>query len=185
MNDLILFALRDEAPGLFENYKNVFEISVGKVNAAIGTARLISYYNPRRVINLGTAGGIRVTAGIHRINKIVQHDVNLMAMGLAPGQHLKDSLSTITFAGEGKTCASGDLFVTEPGKLRVNCDIVEMEAYSVAKACKILNVECEVWKYISDAADKDAPDHWQRSVAAGEQLYRKVLAELNVELIEK
>ena len=40
MNDIVLMALNAEAPSLFK-YKNVFEIGVGKVNAALNTMRLI------------------------------------------------------------------------------------------------------------------------------------------------
>lgn len=183
MNDLILFALEEEAPNLF-SYDNVFAIGVGKVNAAIMTMHLIQAYNPKRVINLGTAGGITVHSGIHRVKKFIQHDVNLQALGKAPGEHLGDSLSVITLPGEGITCATGDFFVSERDKLRMDCDVVEMEAYSIAKACLVKGVEFEVWKYISDTADHTAGDEWKNSVSSGEEHYIKVLEDLNVDLIE-
>lgn len=185
MNNLVLFALKDEAPNLFQQYSNVFEIGVGKVNAAINTANLIHKYKPQKIVNLGTAGGITVGPGLYRINKFFQHDVNLMPLGLKPGQHLNDTDSVIELDGEGYSCASGDIFVTEPGKLRLNCDIIEMEAYSVAKAAFSNNIEFEVWKYITDAADNAAPEVWQAQVAAGEWLYRDVLKHLNINLEEK
>jgi len=184
MNDLILFALKEEAPNLF-GYENVFEIGVGKVNAAITTMHLIQVYNPKRIINLGTAGGITVHSGIHRVNKFIQHDVNLQALGKAPGEHLGDSLSIITKPGEGITCATGDFFVSERDKLRMQCDVVEMEAYSIAKACLVKGVEFEIWKYVSDTADESAGTEWKNSVSSGEEHYMKVLEDLNVDLIEK
>lgn len=185
MTDLVLFALPEESPALFKQYSNVFSIGVGKVNAAINTANLIHKYKPKRIVNLGTAGGITVGSGIYRINKFFQHDVNLTPLGLKPGQHLGDNDSVIEIDGEGYSCASGDLFVTEPKKLRLNCDIIEMEAYSVAKAALYNNIEFEVWKYITDAADESAPETWQAQVAAGEWLYRDVLKHLNIKLEEK
>jgi adenosylhomocysteine nucleosidase len=141
MNDLVLFALKDEAPNLFKEYSNVHCIGVGKVNAAIHTMRLCNLYHPRRIINLGTAGGISLGHGIHRINTAWQHDVNLMALGMQPGIHFNDPESMIIMPGEGKTCASGDMFITEPNKLRVECDVVDMEAYSVAKVAN-LTLKC-------------------------------------------
>lgn len=183
--DIVVFALADEAPTLFQQYKNVFEIGVGKVNAAIHTMHLISRYGPVRIINLGTAGGITVGTGIYRINKVFQHDVNLMPLGLKPGQHLNDDASVIEYEGHGKTCASGDLFVTDPNKLRLECDIIEMEAYSVAKACLISQTQVEIYKYITDLADTDASKTWREHVASGELLYRHVLNELKVTLEEK
>jgi adenosylhomocysteine nucleosidase len=185
MNDLILFAMREEAPSLFAKYKNVFCVGVGKVNSALNTMLLIQELKPTRVINLGTAGGLTVSSGIYRINNVFQHDVNLKPVGLKPGQHLNDPYSFINLGNDGKTCASGDLFVTQPNKLRIDCDIVEMEAYSIAKACLLTGTQCDIWKYISDKADENANVTWQEQVAAGEGLYIKVLQDLNVKLEEK
>jgi adenosylhomocysteine nucleosidase len=185
MNDLILFALEDEAPGLFKQYSNVHCIGVGKVNAAINTTRLCNYYRPSRIINMGTAGGIRLGTGVHRINTVWQHDVNLMALGMKPGIHFNDPESMIIMPGTGKTCASGDIFITEPDKLRVECDVVDMEAYSVAKVANKLGIDIEIWKYISDPADASAGKTWKEQVAAGEPLYREVLKELDIRLEPK
>jgi adenosylhomocysteine nucleosidase len=185
MRDIIVLALREEAPSLFQQYKNVFEIGIGKVNAAINTMHLINKYGPIRIINLGTAGGLTVGTGIYRINKVFQHDMNCIAMGVKPGQVPYDDHSVIELPGNGKTCASGDLFVTEPEKLRLQTDIIEMEAYSIAKACVLTKTEIEIHKYITDVADANAVDHWRESVSAGELLFRHVLHQLNVKLEEK
>ena len=177
--------MREEAPNLIPKYRNMFCIGVGKVNAALNTMMLIDAYKPKRVINLGTAGGIRVDSGVYRINEVIQHDVNLMAVGLAPGVHFHDLNASIKLGGHGKICASGDIFVTKPDKVRVDCDIIEMEAYSVAKACLLSGTPVEIWKYISDKADENAGVTWQDQVAAGEDLYMKVLKDLEAKLEEK
>lgn len=191
MKDIVLFAMREEAPTLFTRYNNVFCVGTGKVNSAINTMNIIAnhklmhLYYPMRIINLGTAGGINVGRGIHRVNKVVQHDVNLTSVGLEPGFHFHETSREIILKGEGVSCGSGDVFVTESHKLRMSCDLVEMEAYSIAKACAKYNIECEIWKYISDKADENANTVWQDQVAAGESLYMKVLQDLNVQLEEK
>lgn len=182
MNDLILFALNAEAPSLFQ-YKNVFQIGVGKVNAALNTMLLINKYMPKRIINLGTAGGITLDKGLYRVRHVVQHDVNLISLGIKPGQMLNDLDSFIDLEGEGYTCATGDMHVYEKHKLRVKCDLVDMESYAIAKACLITGVDCEIYKYVSDQADENAGTTWKEQVAAGEELYKKVLLDLNVELI--
>lgn len=183
MNDLVLFALDSEAPNLF-NYQNVLSVGVGKVNSAIMTMHYIRVFKPRRIINLGTAGGVSLHSGIHRVNTIIQHDVNLRPLGLEPGIHLLDDMSILKLSGEGITCASGDFFVADKEKLRVPCDVVEMEAYSIAKAAMVSGVEIEVWKYVSDVADESAGKVWQDSVSAGEEHYVRVLEELGVELVK-
>ena len=140
MNDIILFALRAEAPTFFR-YANVFEIGVGKVNAAINTALICEKYRPKRIINLGTAGGVRLESGIFRVNHVFQHDVNLTSLGLAPGQILSDSDCFIDLPGAGHTCATGDIHVTEKHKMRLHCDLVDMECYSIAKVCLMKDIE--------------------------------------------
>ena len=57
MNDLILLAIPEEAPDL-AHMPNVFFTGVGKVNAALTVATLIERYQPTRIFNFGTAGGI-------------------------------------------------------------------------------------------------------------------------------
>lgn len=182
MEDLILIAMEQEAPYLLNNYTNVFSIGVGKVNAAINATCLIKKYKPRRVINFGTAGGLNLSTGIYRVNKVFQHDVNLTVLGLNPGEHLNDENSIITIDGDGYTCASGDLFVTEPNKLRIPCDLVEMEAYSIAKACYYEGIKCEIWKFVSDKADENANVTWGEQVSAGEKYYKDILNVLKVRL---
>jgi adenosylhomocysteine nucleosidase len=184
-DDIIVFALQEEAPMLFAKYSNVFCVGVGKVNSAIKTTMLIHKHKPKRVINMGTAGSITLHPDIYRVNRLIQHDVNLTAVGLSPGHHLNDDLNNIRLSGNGKVCGSGDVFVTESHKLRMSVDLVEMEAYSIAKACILNGVQCEIWKYISDKADENASTTFQEQVAAGESLYIKVLQDLNVKLEEK
>jgi adenosylhomocysteine nucleosidase len=186
MSDLIVIALEKEAPQLYQHYSNVHVIGVGKVNAAINLTRLIYRYHPRRVINIGTAGGITVTQGIHRINCVRQHDANMMPIGLDPGAILNDADNTVVnLPGDGLVCASGDLFVTEPEKLRVPCDIIDMEAYSVARVCKSMAIDCEIWKYISDGADSASASTWQAEVKSGQDYYEQVLKDLNAILDRK
>ena len=182
MRDLIVLAMVEEAPYLINNYSNVFCIGVGKVNAAINTTCLIKKYRPKRIINFGTAGGLKLHTGIYRVNEVIQHDVNLTAIGLKPGEHLNDKDTVIRLGKEGYTCASGDLFVTEPTKLRVECDLVDMEAYSIAKACHSEKIECEIWKFVSDKADEKANTTWKEQVNAGEKYYMNILNVLNVVL---
>lgn len=184
MNDLILFALKDEAPDLFQ-YANVFEIGVGKVNAAILTTHLIHLHQPSRVINFGTAGGVTFESGIHRVNKVVQHDLNLKPLGLLPGMQLHDELSVIDLSGNGIVCGTGDYFVSEKHKLRLPCDIVDMEAYSIAKSALNFGVNIEIWKYVSDQADNNSGDSWKESVAAGEPYYKQVIKKLNINLTQE
>ena len=180
MRNLILLALKDEAPSLFTR-PNVFEIGVGKVASAINTIHLINSYKPDRIINLGTAGSKSLKPDLYRVNKVIQHDVNLMALDLPPAVSLKDNHTIMYIPGDGYTCASGDLFVTEWDKIRISCHMIDMEAYSVVRAAMVSEVEVEVWNHISDAADDNSNTSWEENIAIGEKKYIEILETLNVE----
>lgn len=185
MNDVIVLALAEEAPNLFKHYKNVFAIGVGKVNAAINVSKIIAEHRPNRIINFGTAGGMNLEHGIYRVNTVREHDFNCAALGILPGHHIDGTVHEIKLLGQGHICASGDLFVTQPDKLRIECDMVDMEAYSVVKASLIHNIQVEVWKYISDQADSSAPTDWTEKVSKGEPYYFETIKLLGINLIEK
>jgi adenosylhomocysteine nucleosidase len=97
---LLKNALRDvrsERAGVFEFFTGTLEkkpvvllrCGIGKVNAAVGCALLISRFRPDLVINTGSAGGIdpSLRFGDAVISSgLLYHDVDVTAFGYAPGQ---------------------------------------------------------------------------------------------------
>jgi len=177
--DVILIALPNEAPHL-QNYKNVFFTGIGKINAAMTTTKILHTQNVGRIINFGTAGGITVSSGYYECKNFIQHDMNCSPLGFQVGQTPFDSINNISF-GEGLICASGDSFVTNG--ISLNADIVDMEAYAIAKVCKRNDIEFICFKYISDEADSNASDDWQTNVSKGEDFFLKTIESLNIKLI--
>ena len=55
-------------------------------------------------------------------------------------------------------CGTGDRF--EVGPPQVTCDLVDMEAYSIAKVCRKLGVGFTAVKYITDGSDDQAHKDW-------------------------
>ena len=55
--------------------------------------------------------------------------------------------------------------MTSPPELQT--DIVDMEAYALAKVCRHLGMTFHCWKYISDQANDAAPTDWATHVAHG------------------
>ena len=153
-------------------YSNVFFTGVGKVNAASMTAMLIERYKPDRIINFGTAGGITVHSGLHQVSKFVQRDMVCCELGSKPGQtpfEPEDEIILDT-GGNGLTCSTGDNFVTD-SNLQIPADVVDMEAYAIAKVCLKNSVEFLCYKYISDGANEDALRSWNELVSSGNQFY--------------
>ena len=59
-------------------------------------------------------------------------------------------------------CGSGDRF--ETGRPAVACEVIDMEAYAIAKACKRAGTPFGCVKYITDGADHAAADDWARNL---------------------
>ena len=176
MNDIILIAIREEAPDL-NHMMNVFYTGAGKVNAAITAGELIAKYQPKRIINFGTAGGITLGTGLHECTQFVQRDMNCVGLGCKPGQTPFET--DVAIGTPGLTCSTGDNFVMDP-QLLIPADLVDMEAYAIAKACKKYHVEFLCFKYVSDQANATADTDWRESVAHGQLHYVNKLKELNL-----
>ena len=71
------------------------------------------------------------------------------------------------------TCASGDSFVQSD--IEVEADIVDMEAYAIAKACYLESVPFVCFKYISDSANKSAADDFNNNVHKAGKVFSKYL----------
>ena len=177
MHDLILIALKEEAPKLSFSMK-VFYTGVGKVNAAMTAAECIAKYNPKRVINFGTAGGVTVKSGFHQVSKFVQRDMMCCELGSQPGQTpFEDTI--IIDNGDGLTCSTGDNFVTN-SNLLIPADVVDMEAYAIAKVCKKTRTEFLCYKFISDGANSDSLNDWRTTISQGQSFFMNKLTELNI-----
>ena len=93
-------------------------------------------------------------------------------IGCAPGQTPFEQ-GIILGEGDGLTCSTGDNFVSDPN-LEIPADLVEMEAYAIAKVCQDAGVEFRCYKYVSDQADGDASEEWSKTVANGEPHFIEV-----------
>jgi adenosylhomocysteine nucleosidase len=143
MDKLFLAAIKEETVGL--DYFN--HIGVGKINATYNSLKLISLYRPKLVINYGTAGAINNNLkGIVECTKFYQRDMDVTGLNFKLGETPYDKIKEIINSDSGYSCGSGDNFVNK--KIDMNVDVVDMEAYAIAKVCKLENIEFKCFKYI-------------------------------------
>jgi adenosylhomocysteine nucleosidase len=176
LNDIIIIAIPEEAPEL-QKYENVLFSGIGKINATFCATQAILKYNPRRIINFGTAGGITVGPGFYQCKHFFQRDMDCTALNFKLGQTPYEEYEELN---DGIICGSGDNFVTT--SLPFKLDIVDMEAYAIHKVCKKLNVDFLCYKYITDNADSKAAKDWSEVVSTGQKHYIEKLKELSIEL---
>ena len=68
------------------------------------------------------------------------------------------------------------MFVTSTPTLKT--DIVDMEAFAVAKVCKLKKIDFRCFKFISDNADSQAKNDWVDNVSLGAKLFIEKIGSL-------
>ena len=166
MDKLFIAAIKEETFGI--DYFN--HIGVGKVNATYNTLKLINIHKPKIIINYGTAGGINKNlSGIIECTKFYQRDMDVRSLNFELGETPFDEIKEIIISKSGYSCGSGDNFVSE--KIDMNVDVVDMEAYAIAKVCKLENIKFRCFKYISDKADENANIDWKKNLKKGAEAF--------------
>jgi len=177
----VLCALPEESQGLVENYIPTIYTGVGKVNAAIAATKCILEYNPDLILNFGTAGSHTIPK--HTLvdcTKFIQRDMHIKELGFEFGvtPYEDEDTSILEFPNKNPinkmlTCGTGDTFVSDMEK--IPCDVVDMEAYAIAKCCHYNDVDFVSFKYITDGADDDAASDWIENCKKGSEEFLKVL----------
>lgn len=181
---LIVMALESEGQGRIEALGlEVLYCGVGKVNAAYHLTRRLAAGGASfdYVLNIGSAGSHSFKRGqLVEASSFVQRDMDATGLGFALGQTPFDdtpaALSSVSrFVGLPRgVCASGDSFLQ--GASPIAADIIDMEAYALAKVCHLAGVPFASVKYITDGADGAAAAHWQENLRMAAQAFAQLLA---------
>ncbi len=121
------------------------------------------------MLNFGTAGAARLeVGGLVACNRFYQRDMDVAPLGFAPGvTPFDDSPAILEFpvvfdALPSGICGTGDSFSTD--HCGTYCDVVDMEAYALAKVCWLRGAKFAAVKYVSDNANSDAAQSWQQQL---------------------
>ena len=176
----VIIALKEEAIGV--EHDNIYISGVGKVNAAITTMKAI-HDGANDIVNYGTAGLVTDLPGILQPNYVgrglvevsgyVDRDMNATPLGFKLGQTPYEE--EILLGTDGIVCGTGDTFATQ--RPEIDCDIVDMEAYAIAKICFHYPIMFTCLKYISDDVDENSPDDFMKNISKGNKEFNKKLKE--------
>lgn len=167
----------------------VYICGEGKVNAALGTEKLIQIMTSRdehidKIVNLGVVGSLNSELEPYEIvtpTKIYQTDSDYTSLGLKSyqGYTSQGSIIDAIFVDDSNSSkkvvlGTSDTFVSDDSlkdSLRSNgIDIVDMEAYSIGYTCSLHNVEFIAHKCIYDSCDADEYQEYDMSRAGKELL---------------
>ena len=187
---LVVMALEAEAQGMLQaEGAEVLFTGVGKVNASYRLTRRVAHLaeSGQRplVVNFGTAGSRRYATGsLVACHRFVQRDMDVTGLGFSHGETPFESLPRVLEFDHvlahlpAGLCASGDNFETRTHADEF--DVVDMEAYALAKVCALEGLAFVCVKYVSDGADEHAGQTWESALphaaAAFVDVYRKLSA---------
>ena len=194
-NILIVSALEVETQGQLEDW-NVLHTGVGKVNATFSlTNKLSSLLDRRRscscevtcdcpivynkpydlIINYGTAGSRKYNKGeLVDCTRFLQRDMDVTGLGFEQNQTpfewepeivIREQNVKFNPIGKNAICGTGDSFVEDSSNH--HGEVVDMEAYALAKVCYLYDVPFISFKYITDGADGNALVDWEENVGKG------------------
>ena len=186
---LIVCALEVETQGQLGDYE-VLYTGVGKVNATIKLTRKLGKFGSHipyeRIINYGTAGSRKIKKKtLVDCTKFVQRDMDVTGLGFMRGETpfekepplMLEVYSDFNPIGRNATCGTGDSFVED--KSQYYGEVVDMEAYALAKVCWTYDVPFISFKYITDGADEQAHEDWEKNLADGiEEFKTRILSRL-------
>ena len=189
---LIVSALEVETQGQLEDYR-VLYTGVGKVNATLELTKVLQKAHlhymppmPKLVINYGTAGSRKIKKKqLVDCTKFIQRDMDVTGLGFMKGETpfesdpplIIESTSEFNPIGRKASCGSGDSFVED--RTNYYGEVVDMEAYALAKVCYHYDISFISFKYITDGADEQSHEDWEQNLADGiVEFKEKVLEKL-------
>ena len=170
-------ALSQESRGLLERAgATLLYTGVGKINAAATLARRLAEIRCANtdlplVVNLGTAGSRTIPAHtLVACNRFAQRDMDVSGMGFERGVTPFDLVPAVLefppmfISLPQLACSSADSFATH--RHEVDGDVVDMEAFALARVCVMERVPFGCAKYVTDGADSDSATHWEAALDA-------------------
>jgi adenosylhomocysteine nucleosidase len=180
MNIILFVALESELPAdLLPENVEIYYTGVGKVNAAINATSVLSFKDCENtlVINYGSAGSKKLNKNhLYKCTKFEQSDMDARPLtkniGITPyDENIYPEISSIIdFYDDGLLCSTADRFQENPSAM-----LVDMEAYSIAKVCKILGFNFVAYKFVSDDGNFD---EWKENHKNGDELFLRELNEV-------
>jgi adenosylhomocysteine nucleosidase len=171
---LIVMALPQESDGLIEkviekngNQAVLIYTGVGLISAAQKTTEAILKFQPVSVLNLGTAGSRKFS--ISQLIECTEFIYRGETSYMIKNKHKVDPLTNLSRA----ICASADHVDMNENALKY--EVMDMEAYAIAKVCEEYNVRFNSIKYVTDSSDETMLQDWKVNLKHGATALQKFL----------
>jgi Nucleoside phosphorylase len=99
--------------------------------------------------------------------------MDAVSLGFEIGETPFDNINIISNGRNGISCSTGDNFVNH--NLDIDSDLVDMEAYAIAKVCIKEGIEFLCFKFVSDQANEHASIDWKSNLSSGANMFKSKL----------
>jgi adenosylhomocysteine nucleosidase len=156
----------------------IFQVGIGKTNAAMNMTKIIIEENPDLVINFGSCGNLQK----NKVGEIIEVGEAYNNIDVRPfseyGCTPESNECEIKLSESGIKCFSTDQiydntrtdYAEKYLEMIAGCDIVDMECYPLAYVCMKYGVSFKSYKWVSDDGDVD---NWEENAAIGFQNFRE------------
>ena len=156
----------------------IFQVGIGKTNAAMNMTKIIIEENPDLVINFGSCGNLKD----HKVGEVMEVGTVYNNIDVRPfaeyGCTPETPICEIKLSDSGVKCFTTDQiydntrsdYAEKYLEMIKKCDIVDMECYSLAYVCKEYGVKFKSYKWVSDDGNIDS---WEENAAIGFQNFRE------------
>lgn len=170
---LFVSATREEAAYLPAG-TDLIVTGIGTLNCAIALTRELASRTqlPDRIINIGTAGGLRDgIGGVYEIARVFQHDFSSDLISQMLGRPYPNGRG-LPVSGRLPVAhlATGDAFISDTAtrdRLAQSAHLCDMEGAAVAAVAASFDIPVTLLKQVSDNADEGAATTWFEAVDAG------------------
>lgn len=157
-------------------------IGVGKISSAINTTRLVEKHKPKLVVNFGSCGNLQY----FEVGDLIEVGTVFNDIDTRPfaeyGKTPFSNWGSIQLSNSPTTCFSTDYFYDSSQqrysemymKMVKECDVIDMELYSIAQVCKTYNIPLKSFKWVTD--DGNSQD-WKTNAKIGFEKFQKYFIE--------
>jgi adenosylhomocysteine nucleosidase len=173
MKVLVTYALEEEKGAIcIPGHETVFcRTGIGKVQAALAVCQAILAEKPDLVMNIGSSGSIHANIDDILIStRFIDRDLLRVAIPNIPFEYdFSEELrlkGILTDYDTNHTVSTGDSFVTSTDELEGEADLIDMEAFAIASACKMGHIPFVSVKYVTDIVGKNSVQSWTEKLAS-------------------
>jgi adenosylhomocysteine nucleosidase len=166
----VVMALQEESKGKIETCGYpVHYTGIGLISAAQKTTEIILKYQPKIILNLGSAGSFDLPVG-----SLVEVTTVCLRQRSLP--FISKPIAVAAFTDLSKVyCGSADFVETKKQQDDQAYNIMDMEAYAIAKVAQMYGTQFHCVKYITDQSNQNTFQDWKKNLETATILLQQTL----------